>query len=125
MVLGQIYYQGTNIGTSIVHRNMKKAFRYFNMVAKQYFLDDDTTDAPELAPYEAKLAGKAAAMLGKMYWRGDGVENDVAKANIWFTRGTQLDDPAATNGLGELFFQGVLGHQVNVCADHLSALFPS
>lgn len=112
MVLGQIYYQGSSVGTSIVHRNMKEAFKFFNMVAKQFFPDNDDTNTPDMSQQDAKLAGKAAGMLGKMYWRGEGVQPNLEKAKMWFMRGTQLDDPASANSLGEMFYDGSLGTRV-------------
>lgn len=122
MILGQIYYQGSSVGTSVVHRNMKEAFKFFNMVARQFFPDNEDTNAPEVSPDKIKLAGKAAGMLGRMYWRGEGVEKNLKKAKMWFMRGTQLDDPASTNGLGEMLYDGSLGRIVsslliaNACA---------
>jgi SEL1 protein len=110
--LGQIYYQGSSVGTSIVQRNMKAAFKFFSMVAKQFFPDNDDTNAPELMPQEAKLAGKAAGMLGRMYRRGEGVQPNLEKAKIWFMRGAQLDDPSSANSLGELLYHGTLGKKV-------------
>lgn len=112
MVLGQIYYQGSSVGTSIVHRNMKEAFKFFNMVAKQFFPDNDDTNTPDMSQQDAKLAGKAAGMLGKMYWRGEGVQRNLQKAKMWFMRGTQLDDPASANSLGEMLYDGSLGTEV-------------
>ncbi|KAI9280236.1 hypothetical protein BC943DRAFT_331053 [Umbelopsis sp. AD052] len=111
IVLGQIYYQGSSVGTSIVQRNMKVAFKFFNMVAKKFFPDNDDTNAPELLAQEAKLAGKAAGMLGRMYRRGDGVQPSLEKAKMWFMRGTQLGDPSSANSLGEMFYTGALGKQ--------------
>lgn len=110
--MGQIYYQGSSVGTSIVQRNMKAAFKFFSMVTKQFFPDTDDTNVPELTPQDAKLAGKAAGMVGRMYRRGDGVPPNLEKAKLWFMRGTQLNDPASANSLGELFYTGALGKMV-------------
>lgn len=100
------------MGTSIVQRNMKAAFKFFSMVTKQFFPDTDDTNVPELTPQDAKLAGKAAGMVGRMYRRGDGVPPNLEKAKLWFMRGTQLNDPASANSLGELFYTGALGKMV-------------
>ncbi|KAG2171580.1 hypothetical protein INT43_008306 [Umbelopsis isabellina] len=111
IVLGQLYYQGNIIGSSIVNRDMKKAFDFFSMVTRKYFSADDSADAPNVKEADAELVGKAAGMLGRMYWRGDGRPQDIQKAKLWFTRGTQLDDPASMNGLGEILYSGVLASQ--------------
>jgi hypothetical protein len=44
----------------------------------------------EQRPKEAQDAGFTAAILGKMYWRGEGYEVDEAQALRWFNKGAML-----------------------------------
>ena len=47
-------------------------------------------DAKALHPDLASEAGLSAALLGKMYWRGEGYEIDEVQALSWFKKGAIL-----------------------------------
>lgn len=47
-------------------------------------------EAKEQRPKEAEEAGITAALLGKMYWRGEGYEVDEDQAFKWFQKGAFL-----------------------------------
>lgn len=60
-----------------------------------------------MTPKQRLAAGQAAGILGRMYWRGEGVEPNNKTALKWFIRGVRLDDPVAWNGLGMMYMEGV------------------
>ena len=105
--LGRIYYDGS--------RNMKKSYRtaskYFRTVAQEYWspegkvISDDTMG-------KGKLAAKAAAYIGRLYLRGEGVEQNYEKALRWFKRGVRLGEPFCQYELGLMHLLG-LGMEKN------------
>ncbi|CAO1637205.1 unnamed protein product [Sympodiomycopsis kandeliae] len=56
-------------------------------------------------------AGAAAALLGNMYLRGEGVPEDAQKAWFWFWRGAELSDPDCQYGFGLMRSQGLAPDQ--------------
>lgn len=53
-------------------------------------------------------ASWAAAYLGRMYLRGEGVKQDIKVARIWFERGAQYDEKECLNALGIIWRDGLL-----------------
>ncbi|KAK0530718.1 ERAD-associated protein [Tilletia horrida] len=51
-------------------------------------------------------ANRAAAMLGWMYLRGEGVKQDFRRAWVWFARGSEAGDPDCHNGIGVMIRDG-------------------
>lgn len=49
----------------------------------------------------------AAAFLGRMYLRGEGVKQDFKLARLWYERSATLGDRESHNGLGILFRDGL------------------
>ena len=100
--LGRIYYDGQKG----LPRNMKNAKLYFMKVAKMYWTRDGRiieSDKPGLE----KIATKAAGYLGRMFLRGEGVEQSTEKAQIWFNRGIKSGDAGSQYGMGLMYLEGI------------------
>ncbi|CAG8577249.1 17971_t:CDS:10, partial [Gigaspora margarita] len=105
--LGQLYYQGTKN----IPQNFKLALQYLTQVTDQYWSPDTSTTEPlSQTPKLAQAAGQAAGILGQMYWRGEGVDQNNKTALEWFIRGAtkaRCDNPASQNGLGLMHLDGL------------------
>ncbi|KAG0178792.1 ERAD-associated protein [Apophysomyces sp. BC1021] len=100
--LGQLYYQGTRN----IPRDFQNAFDYFRQVSEKI----PARKIPEtfIKSKQGEWAGQAAGILGRMYWRGEGVEPNVKEAYHWFEVGSELGNPIALNGLGMMYLEGVV-----------------
>ncbi|KAF9329239.1 ERAD-associated protein [Podila minutissima] len=115
--LGILFYTG-NAGSTTIPRDYEKAGKYLKKVAESFFtakVYDQATilEAKKQRPTEAQDAGLAAALLGKMYWRGEGYEVNEATARTWFMKGSILHNPVALNGLGMMYSRGAGGLAVD------------
>ena len=54
-----------------------------------------------------KIATKAAGYLGRMFLRGEGVEQNLEKAHVWFQRGVKSGDAGSQYGLGLMNLEGL------------------
>ena len=105
--LARLHYDGTRG----LKRDLKIAKKYFLAIARLYWtengkvkdVDDDT----------AKLATRAAGYLGRMFLRGEGMEQSYSKARIWFTRAIANGDALSQYSLGVMHLQG-LGVSIDV-----------
>lgn len=104
--MGRIFYDGQKG----LPRDLGRAKIYFMKVAKLYWQKDGRitdTDKPGLE----KVATKAAGYLGKMFLRGEGVEQSFERAQIWFKRGINSSikniDAASQYGMGLLHLHGL------------------
>ncbi|KAH6711732.1 hypothetical protein BKA61DRAFT_487706 [Leptodontidium sp. MPI-SDFR-AT-0119] len=100
--LGRIHYDGQK-GLA---RNMKSAKWYFMKVAKLYWTRDGRIIESEKQGLE-KIATKAAGYLGRMFLRGEGVEQSFEKAQIWFQRGIKSGDAGSQYGMGLMYLEGL------------------
>ncbi|KAF3764400.1 HCP-like protein [Cryphonectria parasitica EP155] len=98
--LGAIYYEGQRG----LERNLKEAAKYFFMVTKMYWKNGrgDENHKPGLDKYAAKAAG----YLGRMYMRGEGVQQDFDRAKFWFERGLERSDAQSQYCLGLMMLHG-------------------
>lgn len=99
--LGRIHYDGQKG----LPRDLKSAKWYFMRVAKLYWQRDGRiieSDKPGLE----KIATRAAGYLGRMFLRGEGVEQSYEKAQIWFTRGIKSGDAGSQYGMGLMHLEG-------------------
>ncbi|KAI9358927.1 hypothetical protein DFJ73DRAFT_905064 [Zopfochytrium polystomum] len=110
LYLGNVYYSGTEH----TPRDFNKAFRYYMQAAKAYTGTRPQGDVPPQVKERVRCAGSAAGMLGKMYWRGEGVKQDNDTARKWFERGEELDNPASLHQLGLMYLEGVAGLEKDV-----------
>ena len=102
--LGRFHYEGSRS----MKRNFKVARQYFLTVARSHWGKDGSIISKDVAA-TAKIASKAAAYMGRFYLRGEGVEQNYAKALKWFRMGLQNGDAFCQYeiGLMHLFGLGV------------------
>ncbi|AEO70498.1 7e520b0f-1dc4-4cdc-b0a4-7a68af0932e5 [Thermothielavioides terrestris] len=98
--LGRIYYEGQRG----LDRNVAMARKYFLDVTQKYWRKNRVVDNPK--PGLDKTAGKAAGFIGRMFMRGEGVEQNFDRAKFWFERGSKLKDAQSEYGLGLLYLHG-------------------
>ncbi|KAL2184091.1 HCP-like protein, partial [Thermothelomyces heterothallicus CBS 203.75] len=98
--LGRIYYEGQRG----LNKNVALARKYFLDVAQKYWRKNRPVDNPKTGL--DRTAGKAAGFIGRMYLRGEGVEQDFNRAKFWFERGDSLKDAQSQYGLGLLYLNG-------------------
>ncbi|RMD40171.1 hypothetical protein DV735_g4951, partial [Chaetothyriales sp. CBS 134920] len=87
-------------------RNLKKAQRQFVNVARAYWTKDGKVKAKAPRGIE-KTAGKAAAYIGRMFMRGEDMEQNFEKAMTWLKRGMSNGDAYAQFHLGILYRDGL------------------
>ncbi|KAJ2320295.1 ERAD-associated protein [Coemansia sp. RSA 2611] len=102
MTLVDLYYHGHRYAP----RNFAVALKYLRQVRAQLFAGPGEVRAG-LAPAEAALAAQAAAMLGVMSLRGEGMAADPAAAQAWLNAGAKLGSGMAFNALGVMHQQGI------------------
>ncbi|KAJ3324954.1 ERAD-associated protein [Boothiomyces sp. JEL0866] len=105
-LLAQFYY----FGSAKVPVNYKKALEYFQQAAKQYPTQTKGERAGEDAKHLKEVsiaASRSCGFLGQMYWRGEGVEPDIARARLWFERGVSQDNAASHYGLALMYMDGI------------------
>jgi SEL1 protein len=100
--LGRIYYEGQRG----LERNMALARKYFFDVTQKYWKKQGR-EIDNSKPQLDKTAGKAAGFIGRMFMRGEGVEQNFDRAKFWFERGDKLKDPQSQYGLGLLYLNGL------------------
>jgi len=109
--LGRLYYDGQRgLG-----KNFDLARKYFLDVAQKYWRKNRSAENTKKGL--ETTAGKAAGYLGRIYMRGEGVEQNFDRAKLWFKRGASLKDPQSHYGLGLLHLNGY-----GVKADTVAAL---
>ena len=86
-------------------RNLRKAQRQFMKIARAYWGKDGKVSAKAPKGIE-KTAGKAAAYIGRMFLRGEGMEQNFEKAMTWFKRGVANGDAYAQYHLGVMYRDG-------------------
>lgn len=99
--LGRLYYEGQRG----LERNLDLAKKYFLMVAKRYWRKDGRVLDSHKIGIE-RTAAKAAGYIGRMYLRGEGLDQNFEKAKLWFDRGKALGDAQSLHGLGHMLLHG-------------------
>lgn len=111
--LGRLHYEGSRT----MKRNLKKARGYFLTVARKYWARNGAIVSEENDI--GKTAAKAAGYLGRMYLRGEGVEQNFDKALVWFTRGIANGDALCQYEMGLMYLHGIgLRKDVMLAADY-------
>ena len=112
LTVGQFYHQGSDT----IPRDYAKALQYFHLAANQHpgMKAVSAPDASYSVRKAAQAASEAAGNLGKMYWRGEGVEPDEATARKWFERGAAQGNSASLNGLGMMHLRGSAGLEKSI-----------
>ncbi|EEQ89825.2 ubiquitin-protein ligase Sel1/Ubx2 [Blastomyces dermatitidis ER-3] len=115
--LGKMHYDGSRN----MKKNMRKALRYFGLVVKKFWTNDGKIISNHPVGIE-KTAAKAAAHIGLMFLRGEGVDQNFAKAMTWFQRGTALGDPMCQHYIGLMYLNGYgVPHDVIKAASYFKA----
>ncbi|KAI9744469.1 MAG: ERAD-associated protein [Claussenomyces sp. TS43310] len=116
--LGRIHYDGRKD----LAPNVEAARRYFQTVATQYWKKDGTTVDISDKPRLDIIACKAAGYLGRMFLRGEGVEQNFKKASKWFIRGLKNGDAGSQHGLGLIYLHGLgLTQNIHKASDYFKA----
>ncbi|KAL1589840.1 hypothetical protein WHR41_01754 [Cladosporium halotolerans] len=106
--LARVHYDG---GRGM-KRDLKLAKSYFMDVARQYW-DRNGHIKNDVSPGMEKLASKSAGYLGRMFLRGEGMEQSFTKARIWFSRGLANGDALCQYSMGLMYRDG-LGVERNI-----------
>jgi TPR repeat protein len=105
------YYQGN----PPVKKDFKRALKIFKVAARHLPEDILKSDNIKITDKDLesfqttnniKSASKAAAFIGQMYWRGEGVEANDIEARKWYQRSAKLGYSAAINALGVMYQYG-------------------
>ena len=102
LALGKHYYDAPRG----YRKNFRKAQRQFMKVARAYWTKDGKV-SPRAPKGIERTAGKAAAYIGRMYLRGEGMEQNFEKAATWFKRGIAQGDSFAQYHMGVMYRDGL------------------
>ena len=99
--LGRLHYEGSRT----MNRNLRTARFYFFKVARKYWAKDDSIISEDDGE-TAKIASKAAGYLGRMFLRGEGMEQSFEKALSWLRRGLANGDSLCQYEMGLVHLYG-------------------
>lgn len=99
--LGRLHYEGSRT----MRRNLRTARAYFMVVARKHWAKDGSIITEDNGV--GKFAAKAAGYLGRMFLRGEGMEQSFEKALAWFRRGLANGDALCQYQLGLMYLQGL------------------
>lgn len=100
--LGSLYYDGAKGLT----RDVRKAHKLFMRVAKLYWGRDGKPVSNPPQGIE-EFAGKSAARIGRMFLRGELMEQSFEKAAVWFRRGVGVGNAFSQYQMGLLYRDGL------------------
>ena len=100
--LAKLYYDGSKS----LPRNYEVAREYFIDIARKYWTRDGRPKN-DVSPGTEALASKAVGYLGRMYLRGEGVEQSFGKAQTYFRRGLQNGDALCQYSIGLMYLEGL------------------
>ena len=100
--LAKLYYDGSKS----LPRDFKVAREYFIEIARKYWTRDGRP-RNDVSSSTEKLASKAAGYLGRMFLRGEGVDQSFGKAQTWFRRGLQSGDALCQYSMGLMHLDGL------------------
>ena len=102
-------------------RNLRKAQRQFMKVARAYWGEDGKIKQ-KLPKNIEGWAGKSAAYIGRIFLRGEGLEQNYEKAITWFRRGVSNGESYAQYHLGIMYRDGLgVPQNGNSAATYLKA----
>ena len=115
--LGRLHYEGSRT----LKPNLRTAKRYFRTVAYKNWAKDGTVISDDMNGV-GKIASKAAAYLGRMALRGEGMEQNYNIALLWFRRGLTNGDSFCQYELGLMYLLGLgVRQDALVAADYFKA----
>lgn len=98
--LGRLHYEGSRT----MRRNLRTARAYFMTVARRYWQKDGSIREEDQEV--AKFASKAAGYIGRIFLRGEGMEQSFEKALTWFKRGITNGDALCQYEVGLMHLNG-------------------
>lgn len=102
MGLGKLHYEGSRT----MRRDFRLAKQYFLEVARQYWSKGGKVKS-DVPSQTERLASKAAGFLGRMFLRGEGIEQSFDIARTWFKRGISNGDALSQYSLGIMYLDGL------------------
>ncbi len=99
--LGRLHYEDSRT----MKRNLRTARAYFMTVARQYWAKDGSIKSEDNGI--GRIASKAAGYVGRMFLRGEGMEQSYEKALTWFRRGLANSDALCQYELGLMYLHGL------------------
>ena len=99
--LGRLHYDGSRT----MKRNLRSARAYFMTVARKYWAKDGSVISDDATV--AKFGAKSAGYIGRMFLRGEGMEQSFDKALTWFRRGLANGDALCEYELGLMYQEGL------------------
>ena len=115
--LARLHYDGSRG----LKRDLKLAKKYFLSLARLYWTENGKM-MKDVPTGTEKLATKAAGYLGRMFLRGEGMEQSYSKARIWFTRALNNGDALSQYSMGLMHLHGLgVPQDVAKAADYFSA----
>lgn len=99
--LGRLHYEGSRT----MKQNWRTARKYFMIVAQKYWAKDGSILTEENGL--GKIASKAAGYIGRMFLRGEGMEQSFERAMVWFRRGIANGDGLCQYQMGLMYLQGL------------------
>lgn len=99
--LGRLHYEGSRT----MKRSLKTAKLYFMIVARKYWQKDGSIRDEDQSV--ARIASKAAGYIGRMFLRGEGMEQSYEKALTWFRRGVANGDALCQYEMGLMHLHGL------------------
>lgn len=100
--LARLHYDGSRG----LKRDLRLAKKHFLTIARLYWTENGK-GIKEVSQGTERLATKSAGYLGRMFLRGEGMEQSYPKAKIWFTRGLQNADALSQYSLGLMHLHGL------------------
>ncbi|KAI9725678.1 MAG: ERAD-associated protein [Chrysothrix sp. TS-e1954] len=99
--LARLHYDGSRT----MRQDYKLAKEFFLDITRRYWTKDGRVRS-DTEPGLEVLAAKAAGYLGRMFLRGEGVDQDFSKARIWFKRGIDNGDALSQYSMGIMHLSG-------------------
>ncbi|OCL07737.1 HCP-like protein [Glonium stellatum] len=99
--LAKLHYDGSRA----FKRDLVSAKKRFLELARMYWTRDGKTKS-DVPHGTEKLASKAAGYLGRMFLRGEGMEQSFSIAQTWFKRGIANGDALSQYSMGLMYLHG-------------------
>jgi len=115
--MAKLYYDGSRG----LKRDMRVAKELFMHIARMYWPANGKVK-DDLPSNVEKLAPRAAGYLGRMFLRGEGMEQSYTKAKIWFQRGITNGDALSQYSMGLMYKNGLgVQQDTNKAAEYFAA----
>jgi hypothetical protein len=105
--LGRYFFRSSHASP----KNVKQAIRYLKMAASKLPSPIAEESAAAVSSTARHASAEATALLGQLYWRGDGVPQSNQTAFKYFRRAAAHGSAIALNGLGLMYLHGIVVKQ--------------